>query len=148
MEIGKDFIGVGVTGLLVKENKVLLLYRNKPPEKDCYGLIGGRIEFNEKYEDAVVREAKEEIGVDVKVVKMLNVVNQIIKKEQTHWVCINFLIDMVDENDKPKNIEPDVHKKMEWFDLNKLPKNITMSAKSALIDYVKFHDKSILNISN
>jgi hypothetical protein len=67
---------------------------------------------------------------------MLGVTNQIIKKENTHWVCINYLIKLCNENDEPKNMEPNTHKEMKWFDFKDLPKNLTLTAQQALNDYL------------
>jgi ADP-ribose pyrophosphatase YjhB (NUDIX family) len=55
--------------MLVHDNKFLLLYRKNHPEKDKWCFPGGRIHKNEKILDAVKRKAKEELGLDVKIIK-------------------------------------------------------------------------------
>lgn len=67
MKIGKDYIGVGVGAFIVNENNEVLLHKRAvPAEKDHWCIPGGRLEMFEKLEDAVIREVKEEIDVDVK----------------------------------------------------------------------------------
>ncbi|SRR5260221_2750105 len=54
-----------------KEGKVLLLKRKVEPQKDKLDLIGGFLELNETFEDAVLRECKEEIDVNVHNLKFI-----------------------------------------------------------------------------
>ncbi|XOB46467.1 MAG: NUDIX domain-containing protein [Candidatus Nealsonbacteria bacterium] len=54
--------------LLRRDKKILLLHREKHGKK-YYILPGGGVESNETPENAVIREAKEELGVGVQIVK-------------------------------------------------------------------------------
>jgi 8-oxo-dGTP diphosphatase len=58
-----------VYGVVIKENKVLL----SPQFGDKYDLPGGGVDLGENLEAAVVREVKEETGIDVKVTGSLGV---------------------------------------------------------------------------
>lgn len=59
-----------VAAVIIKDGKVLLMKRNR--ENVVYWVIpGGAIERGETNEEAVVRECKEELGVDVKVMKLI-----------------------------------------------------------------------------
>ncbi len=64
-----------VVGVIVnKEGKILLARRNHPEQPDAHGkweIIGGKIEPDETPEQAVVREAKEESGLDVAIKRLL-----------------------------------------------------------------------------
>lgn len=56
------------------QGKVLMGKRNQPSYPNSHGkwnLLGGRIEYGETPEEAVVREIKEECGLDVEVVSMV-----------------------------------------------------------------------------
>jgi len=55
------------------EGKVHLFKRAYAPAKDKWWVAGGRILKGEKIKDAVARKAKEDIGVDVKIRKMIGV---------------------------------------------------------------------------
>ncbi len=51
------------------ENKILLIKRSTPPFVGYWALPGGRVEPNEAVEHTVVREVKEETGLDVEIVR-------------------------------------------------------------------------------
>ena len=54
--------------LLRKDEKILLLHRKKH-EREYYILPGGGVESNESIREAVSREAKEELGVNIRILK-------------------------------------------------------------------------------
>ncbi len=81
MKIGKDYIGVGVGAFIVNEkNELLLQKRAVPAEKDHWCIPGGRVEMFETLEETVIREAKEETDLDVKIISIMGVCNHIIKE--------------------------------------------------------------------
>lgn len=50
--------------IIIKDGKILLMHRNKYGSQ-YYTLVGGRIDTNETPEQALVREVKEETGLNV-----------------------------------------------------------------------------------
>jgi 8-oxo-dGTP pyrophosphatase MutT (NUDIX family) len=50
--------------IIIRNGKVLLFHRQKPG-KDYYILPGGGVELEESFEEACIREVKEETGLDV-----------------------------------------------------------------------------------
>lgn len=61
-----------VAGIIYKNNKFLIAQRNA--QKDQGGLWefpGGKIEKNETYEDALIREIKEELNADIEVTEYI-----------------------------------------------------------------------------
>jgi 8-oxo-dGTP pyrophosphatase MutT (NUDIX family) len=54
---------VGAYGILINENKILLIKKSRGAYKGMYDLPGGGIEFNEKIEETLKREFVEETGV-------------------------------------------------------------------------------------
>jgi 8-oxo-dGTP diphosphatase len=66
-------IVVAVKGLILHEGKVLIIQRANDDEigGGTWELVGGKIEFGEDLETALVREIKEEVGLDVTVEKIL-----------------------------------------------------------------------------
>jgi len=53
-----------------KDNRILLLHRNMP-ERQQWEIPGGKIQDQEQPEEAAIREAKEELDIDVSIVKKL-----------------------------------------------------------------------------
>lgn len=136
MKIGKDYIGVGVGAFIVNENNEVLLHKRAvPAEKDHWCIPGGRLEMFEKLEDAVIREVKEEIGVDVKIERIMGVCDHIIEAEKAHWVAMSYLCKIT--NGEPKIMEPDKASEMRWFKLDNLPDKLTITTKKAVEDYKK-----------
>lgn len=136
MKIGKDYIGVGVGAFILNEKNELLLHKRAvPAEKDHWCIPGGRLEMFERLEDAVIREVKEEIDVDIKVEKLMGVCDHIIEAENAHWVAMSYLCKII--NGEPKIMEPDKASEMKWFSLDKLPDKLTITTKKAVGDYKK-----------
>jgi ADP-ribose pyrophosphatase YjhB (NUDIX family) len=64
---------VGVGGVVVNEGKVLLARRSIPPAAGAWAIPGGYVESDELLEDAVVREVREETGVEAEVRSLVSV---------------------------------------------------------------------------
>ena len=68
----KKYTGKTATAIIpFKENKILLIKRNTIPFKGYWGLPGGRMDPGETIEQTVVREVKEETGLDVEIVRKI-----------------------------------------------------------------------------
>lgn len=71
------------------EEKILLTRRNVEPFKGQWCLPGGHIDQFEKVEDAVIREVKEETGLDY-AATFLNYSNEIIEERNIHAAVMVF----------------------------------------------------------
>jgi ADP-ribose pyrophosphatase YjhB (NUDIX family) len=69
---------------VTKNNKILLLKRNRRPFKDYWGMIGGKTKFDESIPESVEREVEEETGikVDINSVKVRSVMLERVKTNQ------------------------------------------------------------------
>src|SRR3989344_7353578 len=123
--MGDRKFGLGVIVYVFNRDfsKILLLKRNEEKRnknKADWGNVGGRVELGEKLIDACLREAKEEIGVDLnpKKLKLIDI------KETPYLTDIFHAIHFVyattlDENQKITiNNESEEFK---WFRLDSLP---------------------------
>lgn len=63
---------IRVTGILIEDGKILLV-QQRLSENRAWSLPGGRLEQGETLEQGVVREFKEETGLDVAVDRLLYV---------------------------------------------------------------------------
>lgn len=127
---GIDYIGVGVGAMIVERDRILLLKRSREPEAGCWGIQGGAVEFGETIEAAIVREVREELGVESEILTLLGVTNHILANGDIHWVSPVFLMSIAGI---PENREPHKHSDLQWFDLTALPENITLTTQSALL---------------
>ena len=53
-----------------EKNKVLLFKRENEPLKNIYYTPGGRVNKNEKLNDAIIRKSKEELGLNIEINKL------------------------------------------------------------------------------
>ncbi|HEY9207032.1 MAG TPA: NUDIX hydrolase [Candidatus Methanoperedens sp.] len=80
-----------VDALIIFEGKLVLIRRKNPPFKDQFALPGGFVEVGETVETAAAREAKEETGLDIKIVKLLGVYSDPLRDPRGHTVSVCFL---------------------------------------------------------
>jgi len=77
--------------VIIYQDKIVLIRRANPPFQGCYALPGGFVEIGEKVEDAAVREAREETGLDVKLLKLLGVYSDPGRDPRGHTVSIAYI---------------------------------------------------------
>ncbi len=88
---------VGVGALIREDEKLVLVKRGVQPGKGKWSIPGGVVELGERIRDAVLREAKEESGLDIEIKddRPLDVVENIFLDEkerlQFHYVMLQFL---------------------------------------------------------
>ena len=61
----KQFKHIGAYGLIIKDDKIVLIRKNGGPYNGKLDLPGGTIEWGETPEIALIRELKEEVGIEV-----------------------------------------------------------------------------------
>lgn len=123
MNIGSDCIGVGVGALIFNNEGKLLLSLRGPLAKNERGkweIPGGAIEFGETLEEGLKREMKEEIGVEIEVIKMLQVADHILPEEGQHWVSPTYLCKIV--KGTPEIKEPGKCDRLDWFSIEEAAK--------------------------
>ena len=70
---------------------IVLIRRENPPYQGCYALPGGFVEVGEAVEEAAQREAKEETGLDVVLLKLVRVYSKPDRDPRGHVVSICYL---------------------------------------------------------
>ncbi len=106
-----------VDGAVVKNNEILLIKRKNNPFKNKWALPGGFVEYNENVEDAVIREIKEETGLNTKIKKLVGVYSDPNRDPRGHTVTIVFSLELLDGNLKGSDDAVDA----KFFDFNNLP---------------------------
>jgi ADP-ribose pyrophosphatase YjhB (NUDIX family) len=121
---------VGVGALIEQGGKVLLIQRRRAPEAGHWSPVGGKPEFMEPLEDALRREVLEEVGVQVRLERLLTVCDHRVPAEAQHWVSPIYLAGIV--TGEPRNLEPDAIATLLWVDPLKPPTPLTITARAAL----------------
>jgi 8-oxo-dGTP diphosphatase len=112
--------------VLKKENKILMLRRFNTGYKDgFYSFPAGHVEEGESFEECLIREAKEEIGVEIRRESLKEL--YIIHRYKDEVLLNNARIDVfyIVENwtGEIQNLEPNKCDDLSWFDLENLPEN-------------------------
>ncbi len=93
----RPFVGVG--GIVIQGQQVLLVRRGKPPRQGEWSIPGGMLELGEKLRDGVAREVEEETGITVTPLEVLDVFDSITPdadgKILYHYALIDFLCSVV-----------------------------------------------------
>lgn len=96
-QTGNEKFNYRACAMMISDGKILAMHDERSP---YYYLPGGRVAMGETAEDAVIREVREELGVDTKIVRPLWL-NQAFFTEDVdglnyHELCIYFLMDISD----------------------------------------------------
>jgi len=90
----------GVSSLIIKNNKVLIVKRSSKPE--IWSLPGGLVELGETQRSAAIREAREETNINIKIIKFLENLDIIIKDEKNqikkHYILAVFSGEYINGN--------------------------------------------------
>ena len=128
----RNSIPVTVQLILEKEDKILLMKRkNTGYEDGKYGLPGGHVEKNEEIKIAMIRETKEEIGIDIKKddLKLYKVVNIKINDETQY---IYFIFNTCKWSGNIENCESDKCEEVKWINKDNIPENTIQFIKDLL----------------
>jgi len=86
---------LAVGALIEDRGRVLLLRRRYNPGKGKWALPGGMVKLGETLQDALMREVKEELNLEVKIERSLGAYEIIERKEpgdvEYHYVVIDYL---------------------------------------------------------
>ncbi|MFP3347306.1 MAG: NUDIX hydrolase [Sulfolobaceae archaeon] len=74
------------------DGKVLLVKRKHPPNQGSWAVPGGKVNFGELIEEALKREMREEISVEVRPKELMAIVEII--KEGFHYVILDFVCEI------------------------------------------------------
>lgn len=119
--------------LVEKDGKYAFILRsNTSWMNGHYSLPAGKVEKNETFTAAAVREAKEEVGVDIKSenLKVVMVSHRSEANDDLSWVDVYFMA--TSWSGEPHNAEPHMHSEFAWFSLEDLPENTIPSQKYIL----------------
>lgn len=107
---------------------ILLIKRKNPPEG--WALPGGFVDYGESLEAAAVREAKEETGLDVELLRQFHAYSQPGRDPRHHTITMVFLAKA-----KGKAIAGDDAKEIGVFNKNTLPDKIAFDHRDIINDY-------------
>ncbi|MBZ5514117.1 MAG: NUDIX hydrolase [Acidobacteriia bacterium] len=85
---------VGVGGVVIHRGRALLVRRGGEPLKGEWSIPGGLVELGEELEQATRRELKEETGLDIEPLEVLEVFDRIFRdgdRVRYHFVIVDYV---------------------------------------------------------
>jgi len=135
---------IGVGGLLLYRNMILLIKRKYDPSAGLWAIPGGHLNLGEKCKDGTVREFREETGIIVSAKNLAGVVDTIILDEQEkikyHYVLINYYMEIEDDRFSEGGEIPELKAQSDAADIKFVPIEeipnfeITNSLRTLLIE--------------
>lgn len=127
---------IGVFGIIKDEqNRVLLCLRN---DYDLWNLPGGGLEKGESPWHGVIREVKEETGLDVEVIKLAGIYSKPQKDEIIFSFECKIVGGEITLNDEAKDIQ--------WFAFDEIPKNTSPKQVERIKDLLENPTDLIMKI--
>ncbi|MGQ9538647.1 MAG: NUDIX hydrolase [Candidatus Bathycorpusculaceae bacterium] len=87
---------VGVGAIIVCDGKILLEKRKGEPGRGKWSVPGGLVELGESVENAVIREVKEETGLETAEPQLIDVMDNIVYDEngevKYHFVIVDYFL--------------------------------------------------------
>jgi 8-oxo-dGTP diphosphatase len=133
----KKYTGKTSTAIIpYSGNKILLIKRNTKPFVGYWALPGGRMDPGETIEQTIVREVKEETGLDVTIVsKVGEYVEKGIKDDVDYeYYPTCFVVKPVGGEIKKQDSEI---QEITLFSLNELPKPLAFEHDLMIKDYLR-----------
>ncbi|MCL2477508.1 NUDIX hydrolase [Candidatus Bathycorpusculum sp.] len=117
------------------DNKILLIKRNTPPFIGYWALPGGRMDPGETVEQTVIREVREETGLESVVVEVIGDYVEKGNKDNVEYEYYPrcFVVRIVGGELRKQDSEV---QEMQLFSLNALPTPLAFEHEKMLEDYV------------
>ncbi len=97
---------VGVGGVVIEDGRALLIRRGSEPLRGHWSIPGGTLELGESLKQGVARELREETGLEVRVLDLIEVFDRVYRDEQQgdpdntsaprfHFVIVDYLCERI-----------------------------------------------------
>lgn len=137
--MGKTSQLCGASIIIHKNNKVLLQQRK---DNKCWAYHGGRIELGERVEEAAKRELLEETGLTALSLDLFGVFSgpelNYTYPDGNKVAIIDIVYVCSDFKGKIKKQDSEVLE-LKWFDINRIPENLSPPIKPALSKFVEMN---------
>ena len=124
---------VAVHLLLVRDGQILMLRRyNTGYEDGNYSVVAGHIDSGEEFKTAMIREAREEAGIEISSGDLAVMGVMHLKEDEEY---IYFFLHTSHYFGQVVNMEPHKCDDLSWFDIDDLPPNTIPYVRRAIQNY-------------
>jgi 8-oxo-dGTP diphosphatase len=121
--------------ILYSNNQVLLIKRNTPPFVGYWALPGGRMDPGETIDQTIVREVREETGLDVTIVRVVGEYVEKGIKDNVEYEYYPTCFAVKPVGGKLKKQDTEIQE-IKLFNLNALPKPLAFEHEKMIKDYL------------
>lgn len=118
---------------LLRDDEVLLSRRyNTGYEDGNYSVVAGHLNGDEQVKAAMIREAREEVGIEIapRDLQVVGVMHRRSDDERIDW-----FLTARSWSGRIVNTEPEKCDRLAWFDVDALPENVIPYVRRALENY-------------
>ena len=94
-----NFPVISAGGIILIDDKVLIIKRKSEPNKGKWSIPGGVIKLGEKIEEGLKREVFEETGLTVEINNLIDIIEKVFKDDNGriiyHYVILDYLCQCV-----------------------------------------------------
>jgi len=120
--------------VIIEDGNVLLNREKKPYGETVFMFPGGKVEnFDEPLEDTARREVKEEMGIDIEIIRPLRTI--VAKRPQAEdkiAILAHYLAKRIGEIMPGEEVI-----EWGWYDIHNLPENCAPNVQEIISDYIK-----------
>lgn len=126
-----------VVGIVTDGSKILLLRKNNPDwQKGLYNGVGGKVDLDETPFEAIIRECQKEVGLEISNWSEIETIPLQSGVDLTYFFAVI-------EEEKLKKAQSLQDERVEFFDIDNLPKNILKDLKEQIDNiFLKIESKS------
>lgn len=120
--------------IVIRDGCVLLVERGREPQQGYWSLPGGVVEVGERLEEALRREVREETGLAVRPVTVVEIFERILRdsegRPEYHYVLIDYLCEVTGGEARAA----DDARRLEWVKRDELPRRRLTEGSLAVIE--------------
>lgn len=126
-----------VVGIVTDGSKILLLRKNNPDwQKGLYNGVGGKVDLDETPFEAIIRECQKEVGLEISNWSEIETIPLQSGVDLTYFFAVI-------EEEELKKAQSLQDERVEFFDIDNLPKNILKDLKEQIDNiFLKIESKS------
>ena len=136
------FAGRTATAIItIPPDKILLIKRRTAPFKGYWALPGGRVDFGETVTQTIVREVKEETGLDVATVRKIGEYHEqgVQDGAEYDYYPACFLVNVIGGEIKKQESEIE---EIQLFSLDEIPSSLAFEHAQMIKDFITWQKKN------